>query len=397
MFISELPPKVRRVFWLDSASAVVVGILSGATAPFLGIIARREFNAGALAIALLTAAPLAGFLLTSFWVKRAETGGKVRQVVWLNFIARAVLLFIAFSHTAFSFITILCISAIIPALSYPAYVALLKAIYPENWRGRITSLVKLLSALVAMGVAAGVGVLLEHWSFRWIFPAAAGISLVGLLFYRLIPEPEKSKAELAEPASPSSLKSIFLLLRQDSFFARFSLAFFIFSLGVRLIGPVAVLFQVDELKITTQWAGALATLNTLVAAVSYYFWGKIIDRRGALVCLSAAMFGFFLVTAGYGLVPSLPWLIPLTLVGGFAGAAHEMGMVNALLIFGKASLVPRYTGVHFTLLGLVGLIAPLLGGLLVGIMPLRTIFFLAGSLTLAGFLLMRPVQQKAGK
>jgi MFS family permease len=185
--------------------------------------------------------------------------------------------------------------------------------------------------------------------------------------------------------------AIFSLLREDKLFARFTLAFFTFGFGAIMCTPVITLLQVDELKITPQWVGLLATITTLFAAFFYYYWGRVIDSKGPIFCALAAIAGWIVVFVGYTFAANLYWLIPIAVVSGVASSANDLAVINGVMQFGEAGQVPRYSGVHFTLLGIRGLISPLLGGLLAEVMPLRAVFAIATGMIVLGFFFMLSV------
>jgi MFS family permease len=388
MLFRAVPPAARRAFWLDAVSGLIVGLYNGGTLPFIPIIARQQLGASPLLISLIAAAPFAGYLTMPFWVRHAETGHKVRQVVVFNVLARALVGFLFFAHQAPSFVTLVILSQFIPGFCFAAYTGLIKAIYPDEWRGRLTSLVRVGITFTSMAAASVVGLLLARFSFNYVFPVLALIGVGGTLLFGLIAEPEKESSPA--PSSPPPL-AIFSLLRHDKLFARFTLAFFTFGFGVIMCSPVITLLQVDELHITPQWVGLLATITTLFMAFFYYFWGRVVDTRGPIFCALAAIAGWVLVFIGYTFAANLYWLIPIAVVSGIASSANDLAVINGVMQFGDRDAVARYSGVHYTLLGIRGLIGPLLGGLLVEIMSLRAIFAFATGLIVLGFFFMLSV------
>jgi MFS family permease len=385
MEFSRLPAPARRAFQLDALSGIIGGAYVGGILPFLGVIARKELQAGPMLLAVMSAAPFLGFLASIYWAKRAERVSRVKLVADLALVARGFLLLLAYAASAPIFVLLTTAALIIPGFGSPAYASIMQAVYPEAWRGRLVSLVRIGITLSSMLVAAAVGLLLEHWSFRLLFPMLSAISMIGLLVFRRIQEPPREAAPAAAPADKISLR---VWLRQNPGFARFTLGFFLFGWGNLIYMPAVPILQVDVLKITPQWVGLLATIATFFSGISYYYWGKLVDRRGAISCTLLACAGWLMVVVGYIFVPNLGWLIPVAVVTGFAGAAQELAMLNGMLYFCKDRNLERYTGVHYTLLGIRGLGAPLLGGWLIGKMPLRGLFVLGAGLIFLGLLLL---------
>jgi MFS family permease len=387
MFFRAVPPAARRAFWLDAVSGLIVGVFNGGTLPFIPVIARQQLGASPFLISLIAAAPFAGYLTMPFWVRSAETGRKVRQVVVFNVLARALIGFLFFVHRAPGFVTLVILSQFIPGFCFAAYTGLIKAIYPDAWRGRLTSLVRVGITFTSLAAASAVGLLLARFAFNYVFPVLALIGVGGTLLFGLIAEPEQQ----VPPSPPSPPLAIFSLLREDKLFARFTLAFFTFGFGVIMCSPVITLLQVDKLHITPQWVGMLAAVATVFAAGFYYFWGRVVDTRGPIFCALAAIAGWVLVFIGYTFAANLYWLIPIAVVSGIASSANDLAVINGVMQFGKGEAVARYSGVHYTLLGIRGLTGPLLGGLLVEIMSLQAIFALATGLIVLGFFFMLSV------
>jgi MFS family permease len=114
------------------------------------------------------------------------------------------------------------------------------------------------------------------------------------------------------------------------------------------------------------------------------------------------MVGWGLAVGGYSLVHSLYGLIPIAIISGVSGSAGDVGILNALVQFGRKEEVARYASLHYALLGIRGIIAPLLGGLLAEALPFdrtvnyRIIFRLSAGLVMLGcFLMWRAMKRKA--
>jgi len=378
---------------LDTLGGVFAGLFMGGIFPFLGVIARKELAASALLISLITAAPFIGSLASPLWAALAEKRRRIPLVVSTVLATRAVLVLIAFTTTSLTFSLVVTVGLIISAFNAPAYTALMKEIYPDEWRGRITSLVRVGVTISSMVAAAIVGILLTRWSFRLVLPAVAFMTMAGPLIFRLIPEPNPS----TPLPSAAPLAASLSVLRQDSLFARFSLAFFIFGFGNLMCGPIVPVFQVDELGITPGWVGMLATTTALSAGVSFYFWGRAVDSRGAIFCALGAMLGWGSVSLGYAVVPSLPWLIPIAALTGVSSSATELAVLNAVMQFAGRDKVPRYSGTHYTLLGVRGVCAPFLGASLLEVVSPRAVFAICTLFILIGFLLMLGVSKEMKK
>lgn len=389
--LRAVPAKARRIFLLDSSSGIFHGIYMGGIIPFLGVIARGELGASPLLIAVISAAPFAGYLASPYFARRLERGGKkVALVVLSSLGGRAAFVLLALVHSSVGLTAVAGAAMLIPAFCMPAYTALLKDIYPDEWRGRLTSLSRVGVNFAALAASAVVGVLLARWSFRVVLPLVALFTMIGpIVLFSRIPEP-KPTATPPELQARGSLS----VLSEDPLYVKYLLAFFLASFGGLMYAPLIPILQVDQLHITTDWVGMLGTVSALFAGLSFYLWGKMIDARGAVACALVFALGWAAAAIGYAAVPSLPWLIPLAVVTGLAGSARELAMVNAVMQFADQERIPRYSSVLYTSVGISGLAAPLCGALLATVLPVRTVFWLCGGVVLLGFLLMLQVMKE---
>jgi MFS family permease len=391
-----VPAGSRRVFYLDLMTGILGALMYGGVYPFIGVIARKELHASPLLISVMTSASFVGFLTGPFLVGHFEKGRKLPWILATMLLARSSMLLFAFTYTARSYVAVATLGMIIPSLSTPAYLALMKDIYPDDWRGRLTALVRIGATIAGMASAILVGLLLTRWRFQVVLPIVTLLSMTAILFFMRIKE-----SKVIPPASPGpSFAGSFSLFRKDPRFKQFCIAYFICGFGNLMSGPVITLFQVDDLKITPEWIGWISSIGTLTAALTYYYWGKVVDSKGPIYCTLLAMLGWGLAVGGYSLVHSLYGLIPIAIISGVSGSAGDVGPLNALLQFGRKEEVARYASLHYALLGIRGIIAPLLGGLLAEALPFdsaanyRIIFRLSAVLVMLGCFLMWRVMKK---
>jgi len=85
-----------------------------------------------------------------------------------------------------------------------------------------------------------------------------------------------------QAGSPAYTSEALDVFRKDKSFFYYSLIFFIFGFGCLLAMPLYPIFLVDILHISNSSMGILASLSSLFWMISYIFWGRYIDKRGAI-------------------------------------------------------------------------------------------------------------------
>src|SRR5262245_40686474 len=147
-------------------------LFAGLTTPFTGLILRKELGATPFQLSVLASAS-AACLLLSLWLTRVvDSGRPLPYVVWPSFLARGLFLLVPFIATPWPFVGVLVAGTLLGTVSGPAHAAMVERVYSREERGRALGTVRLVGAVVAIGLALGVGHLFGWVGFRWVFAAA---------------------------------------------------------------------------------------------------------------------------------------------------------------------------------------------------------------------------------
>jgi len=392
LFMRLIPGRAREAYRWDGLAGLLAGLYAGAVMPFIGFIARDQLHASALQISLLSAAPFMGHLCSLYWANHMQGREKVPYVVYVGVISRGLIALAAVWAGATPFVAIVSAAVIIGAFSLPAYATVMKDIYPDDCRGQCMGLVRMGSTLSTMvGQAIGSRAL-ALVSYRVLFPAAAVFGMfASLSFFRLRRVvPAKDDASIPRTTILDSLA----ILKHDRFFRHYSLAFFTFGFGNLMNGPLYVLFQVDILHINSYWVGALAMVAAGLSGVCYYLWGRAIDRYSPFAAVLTSFFLWGLVPVTYHFAHALPTLILAAVLTGVAGPGVELTWINAIMQFTDREGIARYSALHFTLVGIRGLLAPLASVTLLRFMDIRQVFLVCFGVVMLGTLMMLAVMVK---
>jgi len=217
------------------------------------------------------------------------------------------------------------------------------------------------------------GLVLEHFSYRWVFPALGVLGIVASLAF----------ARIGVPAAPdestphkASILDAFRVLLTDRLFALYAAGFFLWGLGNLILAPVYPVFQVDVLKISNQWVGYLATAASGMSMVGYMYWGRYLDRSGPFRLMLRVLIIGALAPIVYFFAQGVPVLMIAAVAQGFAMAGGDLGYANAAMRFGRRNAAAYYAGVFAFLQALRGIPGPFIGAALSERLGPRLVFLI---------------------
>jgi MFS family permease len=394
-----VPGQARRAYRRDRLSSFLAGLYMGSIFPFVGVIAREQLHAGPAILGFMTAAPFIGNLLALFWARAVEGRAKLPFVRWSYLAARAVFLLAPFAVTPLRFAVMVAAAQIIGSIAMPAYAAVIKEVYPDDQRGRILSYTRaaLFTSMVVTTFI--VGPLLKRVPYEHVFPVTCLFGIAAALVFGRIPVP--SEAELVTNRPPRRpigetlretvdfLRSTLGILGTDHGYRWFALSVFTYGFGNLILAPVIPILQVDYLHISTNHIALLANLAQITAALAYFYWGRYVDRNSPLkgvvlnILLNALIPIFYLTATNKWM------LVPAFLLSGVTQAGIDLSYFNSVLSFASEETASRYQALHSFLLGIRGVSAPLIGGLLIELLKqndlnIRWIFVVGLAFILVG-------------
>ncbi len=390
-------PQASRPFLRPAlADALAGGIFAGAVLPFAGVIARR-LGASAELLALLATAQFVGFLLSFVVTRLAARVRWGRLMLLLRMLSWLPLLLILWTGSPTGLVLLLATGHLLGATSH----AFFQAIFRDHIRGRfragIMTMQRVSSMLVALPLAWLVGLYLDagtyHYQQVFFLCALAGI-LLTLPFLDIKP----GFSEKHGATRPPRFSEEWRILKHDRPFLLFMLALFVGTLAEKIGMPIIPIYFADDLDLRYGEVGlALGVVGPLLAIGGFLFWGWQSRRYQPLAILVWSMMLKALRPALWALAPRLPNPFLAILIGEgifrWAVAGLEMGSLLAVLRFSPPSQGPLYIGIHFTLLGLRGLLGPIIGwGLYRLGVPIPVILWLISAIVLTGGLLLWRLQ-----
>lgn len=373
-----IPRAVRTAARIDILAAVLYGLFGGLTAPFVPVMGRL-LGASSLQVSVLVAAPAMALLLSLWWVNLIRTVHPVRLVAWPATLGRALFFLMPLIHRPAVYVAVVVTYHAIASIGMLGYAQVMRAVYPDEARGRIMAVVRIGMAGAWIAGSLVGGQIMQEVAFQWVFGAAAAFGVASGLVFRRI----QISAITAETqrVSPSHTMQV---MKDDRPFRRLLAAFFVFGFGGWLSGPAVPITLVDVLHATPFQVGLLGAVTSGMWLIAYSYWGRMIDRRGATGTLKIVFLIGVITPLIYILAPNA-WIVLLAgVTEGFVSSGVDLGWLAAVLQYSPPGKVRHYVAIFNTLVGIRGSTAPFLAALLLPAVGVRWVFAFAAAFILIG-------------
>ena len=356
-----------------------LGLVEGATA---AVLVKQHFGAVApafavnLAVALVSGAPAFSNVLSFVWANIAHGRARVQLMVALQAAFALLVGCVSFASRAAGGLALTVLSIIAARVVWAGVLTVRAAVwsanYPRNVLARITGRIVIVNSIAVATSASLVGWALEARAVdaRWLYGLGAISGLCGAWLYRAMRvrrqfrllAAEAASAAQSEPFSPRMLTQI---LREDPAYREYMLWMGVFGGGTLMLTAQLVLLFSEQLHLSSAMQiGLLAVVPLITQPIFLPWWARLFDgthvvryrsRQGwAIVLASAAM------SAGvFSAAPVLLWVGAVLL--GAAQAGANLGWNLGHNDFASLGRAQHYMGVHVTLTGLRGGVAPPVG------------------------------------
>lgn len=381
--------RVRDAFKSDLLASVLAGIFLASTTPFFGVIARRYFSASPYHLSLISIASGIGQLFTFYWgyIIRSRRD-KLKMVVVPSMVARGIFLFTPLVYSISSFLVLIFLYQIISCMATPAYIEVIRAIYPDILRGRIMGLVRMINSLIVITITPLSGQAISLVGFRWVFFFGSIFGIISSLVFSKI----KIRETHIEPSNTIiPLKTILTIPLSDKRFGAYLLIFFMYGLGNWLSNPIYPIVLVDRLKARPVQVGYISTITSIFSAFFYIYWGRYIDRKNPIQVLFLVFSLDALIPLGYLLATIKPifyFIFVSAGISGIANAGIDLAVMNTILFLAPKEEISSYMALHSTFVGIRGIIGPFLGASLYPIIGPIGIFSINITTAILGGILM---------
>jgi len=391
----RLPRLSRPYAGAASVDALGRGIVTGVFLPFAGVIARR-LGASPEQIAVVGSAPFLGFLFASLVCRLSGYLAHSQVLFLMRAITALALAAFAFVARSNGFVILAVIVMAVSSLSLGATTDLMRTHLRAPVRASVMAVQRIIATVLSIACAAAAGWAfdIDQASYRWLFPLAG---LACILFsiptlrlpVRYSEERQRSRPRLLEELA---------VLREDRLFLGFLVVFFIGTLGEKLGMAITPLYFADYLDMRYEDVGlAVGIFGPMAAIAGYLLWARLIRRVEPLTVITVAMLVKAvrpLLWAIAGTVDApLPWLIGGEIGFRFTVTGLELGALMTVTGMARPGKGPLYTGLHYLLMGIRGVLGPIIGyGLFRAGIPFPGIYVIMGGIVLVGGVALIPVR-----
>lgn len=246
-----------------------------------------------------------------------------------------------------------------------------QANYPRTNRAFVAGRIATIQALVLASVSFGVGEAMDlnENAIRWVYPVAASFGVLGAWIYSKIRVEGHKELLLDEKSSPDHVSFLpwntLKLLFEDTAFAKYMGCQFIFGVGNLMLTAPLVIVLSDQFELG--YLGEIVIVSTipiLMIPLSTLFWAKLLDKMHVLSFRSIHSWFFVVSSLCVGVSIATHSVAGLWIGAAIRGVGFGGGVLAWNL--GHQDYAPveqssRYMGLHVTLTGIRGLLAPAFG------------------------------------
>ena len=377
-FNLKLQPLARTSFrWeklTECAFPITLVLLEGGV---VGVIAAKIYQVSPLTLAIISAAPMFANLSSFAWNRVASGRPKVSLACLLQVGILLCVLAVAIAPINDTGAVVLVASMIISRILVAGLVTIRSVIWSLNYarskRAQATGQLQMIASLVTVIIASAVGPFLDRYpdGMPWLYAMGVLAGLIGIAFFRrvtVIGEAEHLQNESEASSQRRQSVSFVTILRTDRRFTKYQMSMFAAGFGNMLIEAPLIFLITRELAASYATSIALTmVIPFTISLVSLPLWARYLDRvhvaqfraRQSLLWVVA-----LILTMLGAVLGSILWLAISRVVMGIARGGGSLAWQLGHNDFAKPDQLSAYMGIHVTLTGVRGAIAPLLGMLL---------------------------------
>lgn len=411
---SSVPLRSRRAYARELAAwsllPLMLGMLEGGV---VGIIAKKSFDGQVSAellnivIAFLTGLPAMANLTSFAWAALAHGRHKIHFINALQMMAVLAMASFALAAPTTAGFILFSVGVTLGRVAWAGVVTVRSTVwglnYPRTIRPRIAGSFATVQAICIAGITLVAGFILDDNpdAYRWLFPISAIFGGLGVWFYsriRVKGHAHLIRQEKRETGSKPSINPLGLLrtLRDDRKYAAFMMCLFLIGTGNIMVTAPLVLILDEQFKL--DYLGSILILTSipiLMMPLSIPIWSRLLS--GMHVVRFRSIHSWIFVTSNFILFAAVTWsFLPAiylsAIIRGFGFGGGVLAWNLGHHDFTTPERSTQYMGVHVTLTGIRGLLAPTLGIAAYEILieqgrpTAGGVFLIAGLLSIAGAL-----------
>ncbi|MDQ7014002.1 MAG: MFS transporter [Planctomycetota bacterium] len=382
---SSLPMMARRNYRYELlASFFLPFLLSVVDSAIIGVVVKNSYEGIVdgrvlnFVVAVITAAMAFSNIVSFVWVKLSHGKDKIRFINGLQVAMILIVALIGYMPRSAAGMWGLTTCVLLARFCWAGYITLRSTVWKQNYsrnvRARVTGKTATVQVLTmaVLGLGLGAAMDADTDSFRLLLPIGCVLSLVGVWAWSrvrlrgrasLLLEEERSREAGGAP-SFNPLRMV-RLLTEDRMFAGYMGCMFLLGLGNLMQTPLLVVLLREQFAL--EYLGGIRITSSIPLAMmplSIPFWAKLLDRVHVIQFRKIHSW-FFVVSCSITTVAvytnTAGLLMVSAVVQGLAFGGGVLAWTLGHLDFAPAARASEYMGVHVTLTGVRGLIAPFLG------------------------------------
>ena len=370
----------RRELLAWSLLPVALGAVEGGVT---GVIAKNAFEGTVspttlnLTVAVLQGAPALANVVSFLWAAVSHGRHKIRFLASLQLLMTLLVAMIAFAPKNATGLGILVIGTVGARMAWAGVVTLRSTVwranYPRHARATMAGKLAAVQAVIMALIAYAIGSAMNYndEAFRYMYPIAAAIGLIGVSVYsgmRMRGHKALLNAEKKSQQNSTTLFNPFVwrqILLDDTRFRRYMTCMFVFGTANLMVGAPLIIMLKDQFHLSQSISVAImTTIPLLLMPLSIPIWSRLLDRVNILQFRAIHSWAFVISTAiVFGAAITMqPWL--LFIAAAAKGIAFGGGVLAWNLghhDFATIDKASQYMGIHVTLTGIRGLLAPIIG------------------------------------
>jgi len=392
----------KKEFYHKTKSAIISNILLNESfIAFFGLlpfILRKELHATIFQISLFTTLKPAVSVLSFYWSLKfsSKITHLSNNLLITGLLARLPFLLFPLFNNIWYMIFASAIYMLFSRAAIPTWTEVLKLNLSKQSREKIFSIGSALGYLESILIAVAIGSALDFyfisWKFFFLFSTFLGICSVIVQWQTPVATYSSESQQINSPFK-DSLK----LLRKRTDFAHFQIGSFINGLGLMILMPALTIFYADVLKLSyTELSIGRYIFMGMGFILFSYLWAKALSTYPchlltSMICLGFGFFPIVIMLAFF----NHSWLYCAFMLYGITQAGSHLIWNMSGPIFAQEEDSSLFSAINVLTVGIRGLIGPLIGGILISIMPAFIVLFFGAFLCFLGSFYLFVTRPKA--
>ncbi|MBC8202840.1 MAG: MFS transporter [Planctomycetes bacterium] len=406
-----MPPDSRTHYKRELLAWAFLPMMMGAIeGGVVGVLTKRLFTGEVdetmldWAVAALAAAQGFANISSFIWAGVSHGKNKIRFLTMLKIAVVVMIAAVAFVPRTPIGLLLLLVCVVGTRICWAGVVTLRSTVWQANYpranRADVAGRIATVQAIILASVGLGIGEMMDQneEAFRWIYPVAASFGIIGAWIYSKMQVTGHTKI-LADERLQPELATMYpwktiALLNEDRAFSKYMTCQFIFGLGnLMLTAPLVVVlanqFSFDYLGEIL----IVSTIPIILMPMSIPLWSKLLNRMHVIQFRAVHSWVFVISSICFGVSIFFGNTLGLWIAAAIRGVGFGGGVLAWNLghqDFAPVEQSSRYMGLHVTLTGIRGLLAPALGmGLYtmlhgMGETTGGSVFFIGGAISSVG-------------